>query len=65
MKVAMTLECAGCDYTEDILVDQGGYLAWLSGTVIQNALPDLTPDQRELMISKTCGSCWDEMFGES
>ncbi len=24
--------------------------------------PELTPDQRELLISKTCGDCFDDMF---
>jgi hypothetical protein len=29
---------------------------------MQDIFPDLSIDQRELMISGTCKSCWDDMF---
>ncbi len=29
---------------------------------MQDIFPHLSVDQRELMISGTCKSCWDEMF---
>lgn len=29
---------------------------------MQDIFPDLSMDQRELMISGTCKSCWDEIF---
>ena len=32
--------------------------------LIQNAFPYLTPDERELIISRICGKCFDKMFGE-
>jgi hypothetical protein len=36
---------------------------WLHfGTFIQDALPDLSDDQRELLISGTCRECFDLMF---
>jgi len=29
---------------------------------IQKALPNHTTDERELVKTQTCGSCWDDMF---
>lgn len=36
---------------------------WLDGAYIQDALPYLTPDERELMISGMCPTCWTKTFG--
>lgn len=44
-------------------VPDKGYRRWLMGESIQKALPMLTPDQREIMISGICGKCFDKMFG--
>lgn len=30
---------------------------------IQDVVPDLSPDVRELFISGICSRCWDELFG--
>ena len=45
-------------------VESADYKNWQEGALIQDALPYLTTDQRELLISATCGTCWDDMFGE-
>lgn len=37
---------------------------WKSGTLIQNAMPHLSPGQRELFISGLCDSCFDALFPE-
>ena len=31
---------------------------WADGDLIQEALPYLTPSERELLLSRTCGDCW-------
>lgn len=31
---------------------------------VQHLFPELTSEQREFMISKTCGPCFDAMFAE-
>lgn len=43
-------------------VDLDGYNSWHAGTVIQKALPDVSADHRELMISNICPHCWEHMF---
>tara|TARA_B100001564_G_C20500517_1_gene605953 strand:+ start:278 stop:436 length:159 start_codon:yes stop_codon:yes gene_type:complete len=39
-------------------------MAWVGGEWAQSALWMLTPDERELLISNTCGACWEDMYGE-
>jgi hypothetical protein len=61
----MNVSCLSCGYKETIGVTHGQYFQWAYGEMIQNAFPELTPDQRELILTGTCGKCFDEMFGES
>lgn len=30
---------------------------------IQEVFPYLSPEERELLISRTCGKCWNDIFG--
>lgn len=39
-----------------------GLTAYNEGALIQNAFPNLTPDQCEQVISGTHPKCWIEMF---
>lgn len=41
-----------------------GIARWQRGELIQNALPGLTADERELLMTGTHPDCWDKMFGE-
>ena len=44
-------------------VDALGYIRWSElGEMIQDALPDLDEDQRELLISGTHAHCWEKMW---
>ena len=36
-----------------------------SGKLIQDAFPDLTPDQREFLLTGITPEEWDELFGEA
>jgi hypothetical protein len=37
---------------------------WQNGELIQNAMPHLTPDEREFLISGCTPEDWNEMFAE-
>ena len=45
-------------------VNEEAYKAWQGGRLIQNVMPALTADQREMLISGTCPRCWDNLFPE-
>ena len=64
LKDAVSVGCVYCLEVHTFECSTSGFDAWQAGELIQNALPELSADQRELMISGTCGKCWDKMFPE-
>lgn len=44
-------------------LDQFAYEAWRAGMLVQKAFPNLTPDERELLISGTSAEGWEQLFG--
>ena len=57
--------CVHCCRTYTLLVPVAGYKLWSSGQArIQDALPGLTDDERELLMTHTCPNCWDKLFLE-
>ena len=44
------------------LVKTADMQAWEDGKFIQDAMPYLTAGERELLISATCGDCFDKFF---
>ncbi len=63
MNTTMNLQCVHCDETHQLSLNYEDVQAWKNGALIQDVLPYLDSDQRELLISKTCGPCFDKMFG--
>lgn len=65
-KITMLVDCIHCNETYPIKVNPMDFSKWMMGeTLIQDALPYLNAGERELLISNTCDTCWDEMFGAS
>jgi hypothetical protein len=60
----MKIQCRRCLRLIDVPITKEQFAAWQAGKYIQDAAPNLTPGQREMLISRTCGQCFDEMFGE-
>ena len=62
--------CNRCKGQTEMMVNINDYAAWEDdrgkpeGLLIQDAMPQLTGDEREGLISGTCGKCVDEMFPE-
>jgi hypothetical protein len=40
------------------------YTAWEQGTLVQDAMPHLTPDEREFIMTGITPEEWAETFGE-
>lgn len=59
-----TRPCHMCGKTHKILLDKDAFQAWYGGVHAQVAFPDMTPGQREILISGTCEPCWDRLFKE-
>jgi hypothetical protein len=57
------IECVRCRRWFNILVNRYDLGDWMSGSMpIQEAMEYLSPNERELLLSQTCGDCFDEMF---
>lgn len=56
MTVAKT--CIICLFRYEIEVPKEGYKKWMEGVLIQDAMPELHEDDRELFISGVCFKCW-------
>ncbi len=50
-----------CEKTFTIPVPMHERQAWCDGMLIQDAMPSLSKEDRELMISGTCPECWAGM----
>jgi hypothetical protein len=61
----MTPKCGMCGERGVVHdVDALGYIRWRElGENIQDALPDLDADQRELLMTGTHAHCWERMWG--
>ena len=64
MTTMTTPACAVCQRTSEITAPEAGVKLWREGARIQDALPTLTPDEREMLINGTHPDCFDELFGE-
>lgn len=59
------LECVRCSGEKSIEADPRDVESWRDGELIQDAMPYLDSDQREMFISGICSVCWNKMFGEN
>lgn len=61
--IVMKIRCKYCKKNFTINVDEYKYNTWKRGEgFIQDIMPELSPGDRELLISRTCNSCFDEIF---
>jgi hypothetical protein len=57
--------CKWCEKSYELNVSTKSFALWKKGELIQDVMPELSADERELLISGTCGKCWNVMFGIS
>ena len=60
----ISVKCPFCGKVTEIEVPLVGYLDWEDGELIQNAMPNLSAEDRELLISGVCYDCQRKIFGE-
>lgn len=63
--VEITATCRLCNSEHTMLVNMEDAYDWRDGKFVQDAFPYLTADEREILISGTCGKCFDSIFGNS
>ena len=57
-----TKTCCVCGEYEVWSLDRQAVESWQAGEYIQNAFPNMTEGERELLISGTHPACWDQLF---
>lgn len=63
-KAIIIKDCERCGTVHELVVQKSDIRRVVDGMHIQEAMPYLTSNQRELMISGICGDCFDEIFKE-
>lgn len=66
---SVSCKCNWCQKDVKVEMTVGQYKryeAWRTTRLghIQDYLPDLSEDDRELFISGTCKKCWEDIFGK-
>ena len=61
--VTVIVGCIKCAEAQHITVGHADLDAWQGGKNIQDAMPYLSVDDRELLISGICGECFDKIYG--
>lgn len=57
--------CRTCNKEYEINANTQDLIDWQDGKHIQNAMPYVPADLRELLISGICGNCFKKMFKEN
>lgn len=62
-KISIATVCPFCGSVSSVSVEKGDYLNWQAGMMAQDAFPYLSSEEREMLISGICPTCWDNTFG--
>jgi len=63
MKIVRTSPFSGETNVMEIDVTPSQLTAWQNGTLIQNAMPHLSADEREFIMTGITPTEWNETFG--
>lgn len=61
MIISRTSPFSGTENTMEINITKEQYDDWLNGTLIQNAMPNISPEEREFIMTGITPKEWDEM----
>jgi hypothetical protein len=60
----VTKKCPNCLEEHSMMVDKNKYNRWRAGEKVQMVWPEMTPAQREFLITGICSDeCWNEYLG--
>lgn len=64
-KINVNVPCSFCNakYAIEMTMAQFNELQSPHRRHIQDIIPELAPEMRELFISGMCPNCWDKLFG--
>ena len=62
-EVSVVTRCPICGRGNEVEVNEMDYLDWQDGVLAQVAFPYLSANEREMLISGVCPTCWNNVFG--
>lgn len=62
--ITLITTCPFCGRENSINVREEDYSAWQDGALVQDAFPYLSADEREMLISGICPTCWNDTFSD-
>lgn len=61
--IEVVTTCPFCGEDHIVTVPEDGYNRWIRGEKIQIAMPEVPAEDREMLISGICPTCWNKTFG--
>lgn len=62
--ITVITTCPLCGSINEVTAPEHAVFAWaLCGVRVQDALPMLTPDEREMLVTGIDPTCWEQRFG--
>lgn len=62
-EVSVVTSCPFCGHANFVEVNEDDYDDWSDGMDTAVAFPYLSANEREMLISGICPTCWEKMFG--
>jgi hypothetical protein len=62
-EVKITTACPFCGRITTLSIPVDDCIAWQNGSLVQNAFPDLSAEDREVLLSGICWNCQINIFG--
>ena len=64
--IRLAIKCPHCSKINNIYMSKKKYDEYINQKdLIQNIFPDITPQEREILISGICPDCWNEIFSNN
>lgn len=57
------IKCPMCGGIHEVWCDENEFENWENGELIQRAMPNLNPTEREQLVSHICPTCQARVFG--
>jgi len=64
MVVVYTDPCLGCGASATFVMTEEQFFRYQSGEPVQHVFPNWSDDDREMLVSGTCPTCFEETFPE-
>ena len=61
-EVCVVTRCPFCGRSNEVEVNEMDYLDWDDGMDVAVAFPYLSANEREMLVSGICPTCWNKMF---